>query len=426
MKYLHSVLLVGLLTASILLFSLPNRSYGALNCTVGSAASSQNGSFVLEPVVTGIDGITFIEFASLPGSSRSSMFIGTQTGIIYIANVNQNKRKQWLCDQHCANTTTSSTNSTAGQHFTVQKCSSNSTFVNCNCTIDCSLCSNSTLVQPVVFLNISSQLAPFATNQTTDEKGLLAMAFHPQFHKNGRFFLYYSIPAQSNSTGSAITVTNSSTSCNATAQNHVNALREFLFTPGTWSSTFNCSTSSHNFTVEQVRTLLLTSQPFSGHNGFQNLAFSEVDGKLYLATGDGGSVNDPFNAAQFDDSVLGKILSFDVDGIEEGRFLSSDTVRERSCNTVVRTLLQMQLACPFIARFVQPVSKGLRFPSGVDFFTEADAQSSILFEPEVDTFSKCTQFGMILAQIGQSDAGTLQIVNSVGSNMGWRDRKSVV
>jgi glucose/arabinose dehydrogenase len=52
------------------------------------------------------------------------------------------------------------------------------------------------------------------------------------------------------------------------------------------------------------------TQPFANHNG-GHLAFGP-DGYLYIATGDGGSGNDPQNNAQNPSSLLGKVLRIDV------------------------------------------------------------------------------------------------------------------
>jgi glucose/arabinose dehydrogenase len=61
--------------------------------------------------------------------------------------------------------------------------------------------------------------------------------------------------------------------------------------------------------------LLTIKQPFSNHNGGQ-MAFGP-DGYLYIGTGDGGLIGDPFNNAQDRRSLLGKILRIDV---ESGKF----------------------------------------------------------------------------------------------------------
>ena len=59
-------------------------------------------------------------------------------------------------------------------------------------------------------------------------------------------------------------------------------------------------------------TLLLIAQPFANHNGGLNV-FGPVEGAtgqryLYIGMGDGGGAGDPFNNAQRDDTLLGKML----------------------------------------------------------------------------------------------------------------------
>jgi len=110
-----------------------------------------------------------------------------------------------------------------------------------------------------------------------DERGLLGLAFHPDFEFNGKFFVcYYNNSDQ--------TVVSQFTLTSANVANPASELR-FL--------TFN--------------------QPFSNHNG-GCLQFGP-DGYLYIGTGDGGSGNDPGCRAQNKLNPLGKILRYDVDNV---------------------------------------------------------------------------------------------------------------
>src|SRR5690606_15214580 len=45
---------------------------------------------------------------------------------------------------------------------------------------------------PDPFIDVSSEMVKI--NPAYDERGLLGMAFHPQFARNGKFYLYYSAP----------------------------------------------------------------------------------------------------------------------------------------------------------------------------------------------------------------------------------------
>jgi len=111
-----------------------------------------------------------------------------------------------------------------------------------------------------------------------DERGLLGMAFHPDYKNNGYFYVNYTAIS-----GGATTI----------ARYSVNA-------------------TDSNLAVLSSGTVLLTiTQPFSNHNG-GCLAFGP-DGYLYIGTGDGGSANDPGNRGQDRTQLLGKMLRIDVD-----------------------------------------------------------------------------------------------------------------
>lgn len=112
-----------------------------------------------------------------------------------------------------------------------------------------------------------------------DEKGLLGLAFHPNYGSNGRFFIYYNA-AQ----GSALT------------------LAEMTAMPG----------NPDLAQSQPVKVFFSVSQGVqTNHNGGM-LAFGD-DGFLYVGVGDGGGSGDPNNHGQNIDVKLGKILRVDVD-----------------------------------------------------------------------------------------------------------------
>ena len=119
------------------------------------------------------------------------------------------------------------------------------------------------------FLDISSLLA------TGGEKGLLGLAFHPNYSKNGRYFLNY---------------TREQDGATVIAEYHVSA--------------------NPNRSETQEKVLLVIPQPYRNHNGGM-LAFGP-DGFLYIGMGDGGSGGDPGNRGQNRSDLLGKILRIDV------------------------------------------------------------------------------------------------------------------
>jgi glucose/arabinose dehydrogenase len=120
------------------------------------------------------------------------------------------------------------------------------------------------------FLNIRASVS------CCGEQGLLSVAFHPDYERNGFFYVYY--------------VNNSG--------NLVLARYKVSARP--------------NVARNNSRKILLTvpHPQFGNHNGGK-LQFGR-DGYLYLSVGDGGGGGDPNNNAQNLGTLLGKILRIDV------------------------------------------------------------------------------------------------------------------
>ncbi|MCE2788960.1 MAG: PQQ-dependent sugar dehydrogenase [Saprospiraceae bacterium] len=138
-------------------------------------------------------------------------------------------------------------------------------------------------VNPVPFLDIDAKVNSLAT-----ERGLLGLAFHPDFQSNGYFFVNY-INAAGNTT----------------------------------ISRFSASTSSKDLADPSSEKIILTvNQPFNNHNA-GDLAFG-ADGYLYIPTGDGGNAGDPGNRSQNPKDLLGKILRIDVNTTTEKYLIPSD------------------------------------------------------------------------------------------------------
>ncbi len=120
------------------------------------------------------------------------------------------------------------------------------------------------------------------------ERGLLGLAFHPNYATNGRFYVNYT------RSGDGATVI----------------------------AKYTVSTTDSNVANPASAEILLTiAQPFSNHNG-GSLNFGP-DGYLYIGMGDGGSGGDPNNYGQNLNSLLGKMLRIDVGG-ETGYAIPSD------------------------------------------------------------------------------------------------------
>ncbi|MFJ7511729.1 PQQ-dependent sugar dehydrogenase [Peribacillus simplex] len=140
-----------------------------------------------------------------------------------------------------------------------------------------------------------------------DERGLLGLAFHPEFYYNGLFYLHYSV-AGTQGPG-ALPESFKPDLCDPrtlnlrwinreTQYDHIDTIEEWIL--------------QSNGQPQKRRTLLNLRRPFSNHNGVNSLNFSPETGKLVLTTGDGGSGYDPFNLSQDDLEIAGKIIEIDV------------------------------------------------------------------------------------------------------------------
>lgn len=133
-----------------------------------------------------------------------------------------------------------------------------------------------------IFNNGSLKATPFLdmhsiVNSIADERGLLALTFHPQYETNGFFYTVHT-----NSSGALV-------------------LSRFTTLP---------ANSNQADFGSRLELLSIPHPGYSNHNG-GTLAFG-ADGYLYWSTGDGGGGGDPDDNAQDLTSLLGKILRLDV------------------------------------------------------------------------------------------------------------------
>lgn len=126
------------------------------------------------------------------------------------------------------------------------------------------------------FLDISNVVQQVSFNG--DERGLLGLAFHPDYAQNGRFFVHYT-----------------------DKEIDQGVVIELHASPG--SDTADAAPVKSIYTV--------TTTQYGNHNGGQ-LAFGQ-DGYLYIGFGDGGQADDPDGNGQDVNSELGKILRIDPD-----------------------------------------------------------------------------------------------------------------
>lgn len=133
------------------------------------------------------------------------------------------------------------------------------------------------------FLDVSNLISPEATSASGySERGLLGLAFHPNYAENGLFFIDYT-----DANGNTVV------------------------------ARYQVSEDPNVAEPASAVTLFTAQQPFANHNG-GDIAFGP-DGYLYIALGDGGSQGDPYGNAQNLGSVLGKLLRIDVDS-ENGTY----------------------------------------------------------------------------------------------------------
>jgi glucose/arabinose dehydrogenase len=140
------------------------------------------------------------------------------------------------------------------------------------------------------YLDVTGKMVTLSTSY--DERGLLGLAFHPDFKNNRRFFVFYNVPLKAGDPQDF--------DCRV-------RVSEFLAQPGGQNAADPDS--------EQV--LLEVLKPSSNHNGGE-IAFGP-DGYLYIGIGDGGGANDVgtghtegLGNGQDLNKLLGKILRYDV------------------------------------------------------------------------------------------------------------------
>lgn len=133
-----------------------------------------------------------------------------------------------------------------------------------------------------IFLNIEKQVF-YADNE--NEQGFLGLAFHPQYKKNGEFFVFYTLKQDKTT----------------------NVISRFKVKKDNPDEADPAS--------EEV--LLKIKRPFWNHDG-GTICFGP-DGYLYIALGDGGAADDPLKAGQRLNTLLGKVLRIDIDHKDEGK-----------------------------------------------------------------------------------------------------------
>jgi glucose/arabinose dehydrogenase len=142
------------------------------------------------------------------------------------------------------------------------------------------------------FLDIST-----IVNSGANERGLLGLAFHPDYIKNGTFFVNYT-----NSEGATI-------------------ISRFKKEP---------NLTSVNINTEKL--IIKIAQPYNNHNG-GDLNFDK-EGLLYIGMGDGGNSGDPQNYSQNPKELLGKMLRLDINTEDKPYLIPNDNPYKNNMDTL--------------------------------------------------------------------------------------------
>lgn len=166
---------------------------------------------------------------------------------------------------------------------------------------------------PRPFLDISSRMVTLQTFY--DERGLLGLAFHPNYKSNGKFYVFYTAPPPAGG---------------PTEQTGNTGL------PMTWDNTtrvseFKVSGDADAADMSTEKNIINEPHPQFNHNG-GTIAFG-ADGFLYISIGDGGNKNDigpghvedwyapnaGGNGQDIEKNLMGNILRIDVNSSGNGK-----------------------------------------------------------------------------------------------------------
>lgn len=158
---------------------------------------------------------------------------------------------------------------------------------------------NNKLEEP--FMDISGLIVSLGMNY--DERGLLGLAFHPDFSSNGRLFVYYTAPP------------NAGGPEEGELWDNLSRISEFTVS----------GSDANQVNLSSEKIILNVDQPQENHEG-GTIAFGP-DGYLYISIGDGGQsddvapghvddwyeVNEGGNGQDIEANLLGSILRIDID-----------------------------------------------------------------------------------------------------------------
>jgi glucose/arabinose dehydrogenase len=206
------------------------------------------------------------------------------------------------------------------------------------------------------------------------ERGLLSVAFPPQYATKGYFYVYYT---------------------NQDGNNQV--------------SRFHLSTNPDVADSGSEELILLLPHPtYSNHNGGQ-LAFGP-DGYLYIGTGDGGGGGDPFGNAQNPDALLGKLLRIDV---------------EPAATASINLTAAVEIYLPMVYQYQKATGPAYKIPPDNPFVDMQGYRSEIwalgLRNPWRFSFDRQTG-DVYIGDVGQDRMEEVDFqpaASSGGENYGW-------
>jgi glucose/arabinose dehydrogenase len=227
-------------------------------------------------------------------------------------------------------------------------------------------------VLPEPFAVLSGRLVTLMTG--FDERGLLGLAFHPDFATNGKLYTYTSEPESGPADYSTMPI--------GVPPNHQSVIAEWTVDSG----------NPNRIDLASRRELLRVDEPQFNHDGGQ-LAFGP-DGYLYIAFGDGGAGDDQGDGHGFggngrdNTTILGTVLRIDVD-VDASNPASTNGQYEIPSDN------------PFVgsAGLDEIYAYGFRNPFRFSFDTATG--------------------DLYVADVGQNDIEELNLVTA-GENYGWR------
>ena len=146
-----------------------------------------------------------------------------------------------------------------------------------------SLENRSDVTKSKLFFDIQAKVNRWNEGMGANEQGLLGLAFHPNYPKNGQFFV-----------------------CYTKKENNHSIVARY--------ERSKKDSSVADIASEQI--IMDIEQPYTNHNG-GCIEFGK-DGYLYISLGDGGGRNDPKNSGQDRSDLLGSILRIDVNATSDG------------------------------------------------------------------------------------------------------------